>query len=189
PRQRSWAWTATARQSLGAAKELKSLAVRRRIGLRYAPAVIVFFYFHLGKQVDPFLSAAVVDPAATTGALLAVATLIAVFRLSTLALRLIAGWLNLSNGVPYGGLASLALCLVSANYAYGPGGLTVIGYLYAHGIDPSQWVVWVAGGLCSIASYWFIDRRTGHWPWPFACAARIPTTTIALSLGTFVISS
>lgn len=189
PRPRSWAWTgAAARQSLGAARELKSLAVRRRIGLSYTPAAIAFFYFHLDKHVDPFLAGAVVDPAATTGALLAVAALVLVFRLSTLAQRAISRLLNLPNGVPYGGLATLVLCLLAANVAYGAGGLTVTGYLYAQGIDPSQWVVWIAGALCAIASYWFIDRRTSHWPWPFACAARIPTTTIALSLGTFVIS-
>lgn len=175
----SWAWTGEhhgAATAAGAVRELRGLAARRRMGLGYVPAVAAYFSFHLSQHVQPFLTGAVVEPSGMVGSFLALTAMPLVWRLS-----------KALSALPYGAVIRGVATLASGIFLYGPGGRIATAYLSAEGIAPSYWAPFGSGLAAAGLSWWLIDRRIGHLPWPIACALRIPTTTIALSLGQFVL--
>ncbi|MGW6145527.1 hypothetical protein, partial [Streptomyces sp. NPDC055140] len=176
----SWAWTGErpAATAAGVVRSLGGLAARRRMGLGYAPAVAAFYFFHLSQHVQPFLSAAVSEPSGMVGSFLALTAMPLVWKLT-----------RTLSGLPYGALIRGAVTFGSGAFLYGPGGEVATGYLAAQGIAPSYWVPFGSGLAAAGLSWWLIDRRISHLPWPIACALRIFTTTIALSLGQFGLSS
>ncbi|MGW3933505.1 hypothetical protein ACWECC_36325 [Streptomyces microflavus] len=146
------------------------------MGLGYVPAVAAYFSFHLSQHVQPFLTGAVTAPSGMVGSFLALTAMPLVWKLSK----------GLS-AMPFGAIARAVGTLASGAFLYGPGGEIATDYLFAKGIDPSYWVPFGSGTVAAGLSWWLIDRRISHLPWPIACALRIPTTTIALSLGQFVL--
>ncbi|MFD7954355.1 hypothetical protein ACFV4X_12755 [Streptomyces ardesiacus] len=162
----------------GAARGLGGLAARRRMGLGYAPAVTAYFTFHLSAHVQPFLANAASEPWGMVGSFLALTAMPIVWKVS-----------KALSGLPYGALIRGGVTLGSGAFLYEPGGELATGFLTAQDIDPSYWVPFGSGLAAAGLSWWLIDRRISHLPWPIACALRIPTTTIALSLGQFVLPS
>lgn len=174
----SWAWTGEPYRgtATGAIHNSRGLAARRRMGLGYVPAVAAYFSLHLSQHVQPFLTGAVTAPSGMVGSFLALTAMPLVWKLSK----------GLST-MPYGAVIRGVATLGSGTFLYGPGGEIATAYLSAQGIDPSYWVPFGSGLATAGLSWWLIDRRINHLPWPIACALRIPTTTIALSLGQFVL--
>jgi hypothetical protein len=146
------------------------------MGLGYVPAVAAYFLFDLSQHVEPFLTGAVTVPSGMVGSFLALTAMPLVWKLSK----------GLS-AMPYGAVFRSVSALASGTFLYGPGGEMATAFLSAKGIDPSYWVPFGSGLAAASLSWWLIDRRVSHLPWPIACVLRIPTTTIALSLGQFVL--
>lgn len=165
---KSHAWSQSAR-------ERAWMLYRRRIGLRYLPAVGAVWYFDLTRYTEPFMNAAAVAPEGLTGSILAFAAAPLVWKAVNIE--------PVRKLIPFFDLVRAGLSLAAAGFSYAWGAIP-LDWIAQWGADPHQ-VIPIAGGVAfATASWWFLDRRSilGRWFLPLACAARIPTVLFAATV-------